>query len=95
MASPSPQLEAALAQFAGQQGVTQDQVAQLRNAISADAVLLAQFDQQAQAGSLRGFALQSAGSSAPNLAGTYDIQSGMVTLPAASLPPLERLQAVT
>ncbi|MEB1933715.1 XVIPCD domain-containing protein [Xanthomonas campestris pv. campestris] len=87
MARPSPQLEAALAQFAGQQGVTQDQVAQLRNAISTDAVLLTQFDQQAQAGSLRGFALQSAGSSAPNLAGTYDIQSGMVTLPAASLPP--------
>ncbi|MEA9586773.1 XVIPCD domain-containing protein [Xanthomonas sp. WHRI 10064A] len=86
MASPSPQLEAALAQFAGQQGVTQDQVAQLRNAISADAVLLAQFDQQAQAGSLRGFALQSAGSSAPNLVGTYDIQSGVVTLPTASLP---------
>lgn len=88
MAGPNPQLEAALAQFAGQQGVTQDQVAQLRNAINADAALLAQFDQQAQAGTLRGFALQPAGSSAPNLVGTYDMQSGVVTLPAASLPPI-------
>lgn len=87
MAGPNPQLEAALAQFAGQQGVTQDQVAQLRNAISVDAALLAQFDQQAQAGTLRGFALQQAGSSAPNLVGTYDMQSAVVTLPAASLPP--------
>ncbi|MFB8915284.1 hypothetical protein QT199_016160, partial [Xanthomonas phaseoli pv. phaseoli] len=67
--------------------MTQDQVAQLRNAISVDAALLAQFDQQAQAGTLRGFALQPAGSSAPNLVGTYDMQSAVVTLPAASLPP--------
>lgn len=84
MASPGPQLEAALAQFAGQQGVTQDQLAQLRNAINADPALLAQFDQQAQTGNLRGFALQSANSTTPNLTGTYDIQSGVVTLPAAS-----------
>lgn len=86
MASPGPQLEAALAQFAGQQGVTQDQLAQLRNALNTDPALLAQFDQQAQAGNLRGFALQTANGGTPNLAGTYDIQSGVVTLPSASLP---------
>lgn len=87
MANSSPQLEAAIARFASQQGVSADQVAQLRSAITADATLLRQFDQQAQAGHLRGFALQGANGTAPNLAGTYDIQSGIVTLPAASFQP--------
>lgn len=87
MANSSPQLEAAIAQFASQQGVSADQVAQLRSAITADATLLRQFDQQAQAGHLRGFALQGANGTVPNLAGSYDIQSGVVTLPAASFQP--------
>ncbi|MGH8387309.1 MAG: XVIPCD domain-containing protein [Pseudomonas sp.] len=84
MASPSTQLEAALAQFSGQQGVTPDQVAQLRAALTADARLLRQFDQAAQAEHLKGFALQAANSNIHNLVGAYDIQSGVVMLPRAS-----------
>ncbi|MCM5618622.1 XVIPCD domain-containing protein [Xanthomonas hortorum] len=86
MANPSPQLEAALARFAASGG-NHDQVAQLRGALIADPKLLQQFDQEAQAGHLRGFALQAANSSAPNLAGTYNIQSGLVTLPSTSIQP--------
>ncbi|CAD0298642.1 XVIPCD domain-containing protein [Xanthomonas hortorum] len=86
MANHSPQLEAALSQFSAQQGVTPDQTTQLRDALRADPKLLNQLDRQAQSGQLRGFALQAA-SSAPNLAGTYDIQSGVITLPATSLQP--------
>ncbi|WP_146093367.1 XVIPCD domain-containing protein [Xanthomonas pisi] len=86
MATPNPQLEAALAQFAGS-GVSRDQVAQLRGALVADPKLLQQFNQEAQAGHLRGFAVQSPSSSAPNLAGTYNIQSGVVTLPIADIRP--------
>ncbi|NHF68034.1 XVIPCD domain-containing protein [Xanthomonas hortorum] len=67
--------------------MTSDQLAQLRGALTNDAKLLSQFEQQVQAGQLRGFAVQAASNVQPNLAGTYDIQSGMVTLPAASLQP--------
>ncbi|MDC9668595.1 hypothetical protein [Xanthomonas euvesicatoria] len=59
MATPSPQLEAALASFAAS-GASQDQVAQLRGALVADPKLMQQFDQEAIAGHLRGFALQAA-----------------------------------
>ncbi|MEP9533371.1 XVIPCD domain-containing protein [Xanthomonas euvesicatoria] len=84
MATPSPQLEAALASFAAS-GASQDQVAQLRGALVADPKLMQQFDQEAIAGHLRGFALQAANSSTPNLTGTYNIQSGVVTLPAIGI----------
>ncbi|MEA5125437.1 XVIPCD domain-containing protein [Xanthomonas floridensis] len=87
MAKPSPQLEAALSQLSAGQGVSGDQVAQVRNALASDSKLLAQFEQQAQAGQLRGFAVQAANDPQPNLTGTYDKQSGVVTLPAASLQP--------
>ncbi|MCS3848032.1 hypothetical protein GGR70_003065 [Xanthomonas campestris] len=41
MAKPSPQLEAALSQLSAEQGVSGDQVAQLRNALALDAKLFA------------------------------------------------------
>jgi len=87
MANPNQQLEAALAQFANQPGITPDQAAQLRAAITGNAQQLQELNQQAQAGQLRGFALQLAANPAPNLAGTYDIQSGIVTLPGSSFQP--------
>ncbi|MFO3707097.1 XVIPCD domain-containing protein [Xanthomonas codiaei] len=85
MANHSSQLEAALSRFSAQPGVSSDQVAQLRDALKADAKLLNQLDSQAQSGQLRGFAVQAAGSVPQNLAGTYDIHSGVITLPATSL----------
>nr|WP_139792672.1 hypothetical protein [Xanthomonas citri] len=87
MARPSPQLEAALSRFSANHGASNDQVAQLHNAITTDAKLLAQFDQQAQSGQLKDFAIQASNSAQSNLAGTYDKQSGVITLPAASLQP--------
>lgn len=89
MASPTPnaQLEAALAQFGQQQGVSADQEAQLRNAITSDTRLLRQFNSLAQAGHLQGFALPAAGSTTPNSVGQYDLQTGVVSLPTAAFQP--------
>ncbi|ALN63404.1 hypothetical protein GLA29479_2538 [Lysobacter antibioticus] len=84
MANPNDQLETAISKLTAQPGVTSDQVMQLRAAIVADAQLLSRLNQDAQAGHLRGFALQGAGGPA-NLIGTYDLQSGVVTLPLSSL----------
>lgn len=61
MANPNPQLEAALAQFAAQPGTTPDQEAQLRAAVIADADRLDLLNQQAAAGQLKGFALETPG----------------------------------
>jgi hypothetical protein len=83
MTNPNPQLEAALAQFAAQPGTTSDQEAQLRAAVVADADKLALLNQQAAAGQLKGFALEAPGGM-PNLAGTYDRATGVVTVPSAS-----------
>ncbi|PNV28532.1 hypothetical protein xavtCFBP7764_13780 [Xanthomonas citri] len=80
-------MEAALSRFSANHGASNDQVAQLRNAITTDAKLLAQFDQQAQSGQLKDFAIQASNSAQSNLAGTYDKQSGVITLPAESLQP--------
>ncbi|AOD15135.1 hypothetical protein VB151_01065 [Xanthomonas fragariae] len=80
MANPNPQLEAALAQFAGQPGTTPAQEAQLRAAVIADAD---RFNRQATSGQLKGFALEAPGGS-PNLTGSYDKATGVVTIPAAS-----------
>ncbi|MEQ7755520.1 hypothetical protein ABQZ69_14355 [Xanthomonas sp. WHRI 8391] len=82
MASPNAQLEAALKQFASQSGVTPEQVAQLRSAVVADSQQLELLNQDAQNGHLKAFALQGS-TGQQNLAGSYDIQSGTVTLPAA------------
>lgn len=86
MPSPNQQLQAALAQFAAQPGVTSDQEAQLRAAITQDAQLLQRLNQDAANVQLKGFALPQAGT-APNLLGTYDIASGVVTLPTTNFQP--------
>ncbi|WAT15067.1 hypothetical protein [Xanthomonas fragariae] len=86
MANPNAQLQAAISQFAAQPGITPDQEAQLRAAITQDASLLQHLNQDAANGQLKGFALPQAGT-APNLAGTYDMASGVVTLPATSFQP--------
>lgn len=83
MAAPNPQLEAALAQFAAQPGTTPDQEAQLRAAITVDADRLKQLNQEAAAGRLKGFVLETPGGTS-NLTGTYDKQMGVVTVPASS-----------
>lgn len=85
--APNAQLEAALVQFASQAGVTADQAAQLRAGVMADATQLQLLNQHAQAGQLNGFALPLAGSTAPNLIGSYDMASGVVTLPPSAFQP--------
>ncbi|MEQ1511525.1 MAG: XVIPCD domain-containing protein [Lysobacteraceae bacterium] len=89
MASPTPnaQLEAALVQFGQQPGVSADQQAQLRSAITTDARLLGQMNQAAQAGHLQGFSLPAAGSTTPNHVGQYDLQTGVISLPATAFQP--------
>ena len=89
MAQPQPnaQLEAALVQFGQQPAISVDQQAQLRSAITTDARLLGQLNQAAQAGQLQGFALPAAGSTTPNHVGQYDIQTGVVSLPATAFQP--------
>ena len=86
MAGPNPQLQAAITGFAAQPGVTPDQQAQLRAALTQDARLLQRLNQAAASDQLKGFALPQAGA-APDLAGTYDIASGVVTLPAGGFRP--------
>jgi hypothetical protein len=82
---PNPQLEAALVQF-GQSGATPVQEAQLRAALAADAKLMRDYNQAAQAGQVQSFALPAAGSG-PNIVGHYDIAGGVVTLPASAFQP--------
>ncbi|WAT15987.1 hypothetical protein [Xanthomonas fragariae] len=76
MTNPNAQLQAAIAQFAAQPGITPDQEAQLRAAITQDANLLQHLNQNVANGQLKGFALPQAGAAA-NLAGTYDMASGV------------------
>lgn len=89
MAHPQPnaQLEATLVQFGQQPGVTADQEAQLRSAITSDARLLGQLNHAAQAGQLQGFSVATAGNASPDPVGRYDLQSGVVSLPASSFQP--------
>jgi hypothetical protein len=84
---PNAQLEAALASFGQQPGVSADQEAQLRSAITTDARLLGQLNQVAQAGQLQGFALPASGSTTANLVGQYDLQTGIVALPTTAFQP--------
>jgi hypothetical protein len=81
--SPNIQLETALTQFAAEPSVSADQAAQLRAAVTENAVMLSKLNQYAQAGHLSGFAVEAQGTK-PNLVGIYDLQTGVVTLPAAS-----------
>ena len=86
MAHPNAQLQAALTHFAAQPGVTPDQAAQLTAAVTHDARLLQRLNDDAAAGHLTGFALPPAGA-APNLTGTYDKASGVVTFPPGDFQP--------
>ena len=89
MAQPRPnaRLEAALVQFGQRSGVTIEQEAQLRSAITSDAKLLGELNQAALANQLRGFALPAGDSAAPNHIGHYDLQTGVVLLPANAFQP--------
>lgn len=80
-----PDLERAIEHFKNQPGVNADQVAQLRSAIEGDPQLLLDLNQAAVAGQIRGLAPQPAVGTTPNLVGTYDLRSGVITLPASSL----------
>lgn len=86
MANPNSQLQAALAQFAAQPGLTPAHEVQLRAAIASDARLQEHLNQAAADGDLKGFALSQSGAQ-PNLTGTYDKASGVVTLPSSSFAP--------
>jgi hypothetical protein len=83
MPNPNPELQAALTQFATQPGVSPEQSAQLRAAVTGSSALLNKLNQDAHAGHLTGFAIESAGSTS-NLIGKYDLQTGVMTLPASS-----------
>lgn len=78
---PNPQLEALLTGFSQQPGVTPDQVSQLRDAVASQADTLQRCNQEAANGHLQGFVLESGEAS---LTGTFDKQSGIASLPAAS-----------
>ncbi|MEH6420759.1 hypothetical protein [Pseudomonas sp. CGJS7] len=80
-----PDLERAIEHFKNQPGVNADQVEQLRSAIQGDPRLLLDLNQAAVAGQIRGFAPQPAAGARPNLIGTYDLATGVITLPASSL----------
>lgn len=86
MAAPNPQLQSALSRFAGQPGVSADHLAQLRSAITRDPALLKLLNEDAANGRLTAFAL-SEPTDRPNLAGTLEISSGTVTLPASGFGP--------
>jgi hypothetical protein len=81
MAAPNSQLEAALRRFGAQPGVTSAQEAQLRAAVLADADRLSLLNAQAASGQISDFAPETHGAS---LIGTYDKQSGVISLPAAA-----------
>ncbi|QWP78466.1 hypothetical protein J5226_08775 [Lysobacter sp. K5869] len=81
---PNPDLNAAISNFEKQPGVTAQQVAQLRHALGSDPGMLRDLNQEATAGQLRGFAVQAAGTTPPSLVGSYNLSSGVITLPAAS-----------
>ena len=94
MSSPNTELEAVLASLAKQPGITAEQQARLRAAVTKDPHLLDQLNQAAANGQLREIKLPPApapvqtasgqapaASSPPNLVGSYNIASGSVTLP--------------
>ena len=81
MARPNRELQAAIDRFGATSGANSDQVAQLYAAIDADSSLLRSLNKEAEAGRLKGFAFHI--STRDNLVGAYDIQSGMIMLPAS------------
>lgn len=76
-----PALDAAVAYFSNQPGVTPDQVSQLRSTIEADQDVLKGLKRLASTGHLNGFAPSNA--SVP--VGALDLRSGVVALPATAL----------
>ena len=84
MAYINSQLRAAFDQFAAQPGVGDVQKAQLLAALTQDQDLLQRLNEDAAGHRLKEFVLSPVGSTAPNLAGTYDKASGKVTLPVSS-----------
>ncbi|MGH8081202.1 MAG: XVIPCD domain-containing protein [Lysobacter sp.] len=87
MITPNGELTAAIEQFKQQPGVTAQQVEQLRAALSSDEGMLRDLNQEALSGQLRGFAVQPATATPPSLIGSYDLNSGVITLPSASFQP--------
>ncbi|PTR33638.1 hypothetical protein C8J98_103401 [Luteibacter sp. OK325] len=83
MQNATQALNAAIAHFATQPGVTQGQVDQLRSALYADPGLLTSFNNAAASGTVKSFALET--SPAQQIpAGRYDMMGGVVSLPASS-----------
>lgn len=78
MAAPNPQLEAALQQFAHQPGVTPQQIAELRSAVTGSPTLLRDLNADAAQGHLNGFALSPPG---PPSIGRYDVAGRTIHLP--------------
>lgn len=81
MAVPNQSLEALLRQFAAGPIAGQDDARQLRAALVADAERLSLLNDMTASGQLRGFAIETARAT---MIGTYDKQSGVISLPAAS-----------
>lgn len=83
MARPNAALESVLDRFAGQGGIPSQYAAQLRSALSQDSELLQRLNEDAANGRLRGLAASAPGDR-KNLAGTFELSSGVATLPALS-----------
>lgn len=83
MVTHNPALDAAVAQFAQQSGVSSHEVAQLRAALASDPNLTASLDAAAHAGRLNGFALPAPGTP-DRPVGDYAPGPGIVTLPASA-----------
>src|ERR1700733_6170989 len=91
------QLTEAISHFAGQPGVTDEQVEQLRSAMNADMALVDRFNAAAKAGLIKTFDVEARPGTLP--AGSLDPASGTVTIPAESLQregtiPSDDLKAV-
>jgi hypothetical protein len=97
MNSMNRQLNEAINHFAGQPGVTGEQVEQLRGAMNADPALVGRFNAAANAGLIKAFEVESRPGISP--AGRLDSSTGVVTIPAESLQqvgtmPSDDLRAV-
>ena len=77
-------LQAVFDRFAARPDVDSARKAQLYAALTRDRDLLRHLNEAAASNRLKEFALPSASSTAPNMAGTYDKASGKVTLPVSS-----------
>jgi hypothetical protein len=85
MATRYPALDAAVASFSQQQGVTPADVSALRAALGSDADLTQRMEAAATSGALHGFAHAAPGA-ADRPVGDYDRTNGIITLPASAFP---------